>query len=171
MLKTPEIAIIVAMDLNRGIGLNGDMPWRLSADLKRFKAITMGYPVIMGRRTFESLPKGALPGRTNIVVSSNPFFKAENAIVVGSPAAALAACCDAAKVFVIGGGQLYRYFVGVANTLHITKIHHAYPADTHFPEIPDADFSLTLRESITNDPAFPYPYDFLTYQRKLIQHE
>lgn len=171
MLKIPEIAIIVAMDLNQGIGLNGDMPWRLSADLKRFKAITMGYPVIMGRRTFESLPKGALPGRTNIVISSNPLFKAENSIVVASPEAALEVCHDAGKVFVIGGGQLYRHFLVVANVLYITKIHHVYPADTHFPEFSGTDFVLTAQESVTNDPAFPYPYDFLTYQRNLIQPE
>jgi len=88
-MKVPEIAIIVAMDLNRGIGLKGDMPWRLSADLKRFKSLTMGHPVIMGRRTFESLPKGALPGRTNIVISSSPSFRADNALVVSSPEAAL----------------------------------------------------------------------------------
>ncbi len=163
-----KIALIVAMDRERGIGLNGDMPWRLSADLKRFKKITMGHPVIMGRRTFESLPGGALPGRTNIVVSANPTFRAENVLVVGSPEEALKACQGAPLVFIIGGGLLYRHFLPLADLLYLTVIQHHYEADTRFPEFRSDDFILTERESHSDTSLFPYPFEFLTYEKKTV---
>lgn len=168
MQKT-QIAIIVAMDEHGGIGLNGDMPWRLSADLRRFKKITLGHPVIMGRRTFESLPGGALPGRTNIVVSSTPGFQPRDAVVVDSPEKAFESCAGKPLCFIIGGGTLYRHFIKEADTLHITMIHNTYPADTFFPTEDLILFELTDNELISDDETFPFPYEFRTYRRKLHQ--
>lgn len=165
--KHPEIAIIVAMDRNRAIGFRGDMPWRLSADLKRFKKITMGHPVIMGRKTFESLPGGALPGRKNIVITKNTGFNAENVIVAESPERALDLCSDAEKVFVIGGGIIYRHFINIADLLYLTVIQHDYQADTWFPEVNTSEFDMVGFEEINNDPKFNYPYQFLDYRRKI----
>lgn len=165
--KHPEIAIIVAMDRNRAIGLRGDMPWRLSADLKRFKKITMGHPVIMGRKTFESLPGGALPGRKNIVITKSTGFNAENVIVAESPERALDLCSDAGKVFVIGGGIIYRHFINIADLLYLTVIQHDYQADTWFPEFNTSEFDMVGFEEINNDPKFSYPYQFIDYRRKI----
>ncbi len=163
-----KIAIIVAFDNNRAIGWKGEMPWRLSADLKRFKKITMDYPVIMGRKTFESLPNGALPGRINIVVTGNIDFSADNIIVAHSPEQAVEICRDSDKVFIIGGGNLYREFIKKADILYLTQIDHNYQADTWFPEY-DADlYEVVEEEYVDNDPKFPYPYSFkiLKYKNK-----
>jgi dihydrofolate reductase len=166
MNSTPQIAIIVAMDQEQGIGLRGDMPWRLSADLKRFKQITMGYPLIMGRRTFESLPGGALPGRMNVVISGNEAFRPEGVHVVGSPEEALALCRDFNQVFIIGGGQLYQYFLETADLLHITMIEHTYDADTWFPPFDAGKYTVMAEERVENDGKFPYPYTFITLEKK-----
>ncbi len=160
------IAIIVAYDRNRAIGHQGDMPWRLSEDLKRFKRITMGHPVVMGRKTFESLPNGALPGRRNIVVTNNPAFVAEGASKASSPENALALCQDAAKVFVIGGGHLYRSFLEKAHLLYITQIEHDYPADTWFPEFEESHYEVVENEYHSGNEKFPYPYRFITLKKK-----
>jgi len=161
------IAIIVATDDKGAIGLNGDMPWRLPADLKRFRAITMGHPVIMGRRTFESLPGGALPGRMNIVVSKSAEFLPAGATVARSPEEALELCKDLSVAFIIGGGTLYRHFILQADLLYITVIHHTYEdADTWFPAIPEGVFELTEKEDVPSDGKFPHPYSFLRYSRK-----
>lgn len=159
--KKQIIAIIVAFDTNRAIGWNGDMPWRLSADLKRFKRITMGHPVIMGRKTFESLPGGALQGRKNIVVTGNKQFTAENILVANSPQEAIAMCNDAPKVFIIGGGNLYKEFTDIADMLYITLIHHSFQADTWFPEYDPKRYEIIEEENITDDPQFLYPYSFI----------
>lgn len=166
MNSTPQIAIIVAMDPEQGIGLRGDMPWRLSADLKRFKQITMGYPLIMGRRTFESLPGGALPGRMNVVISGNEAFRPEGVHVVRSPEEALVLCRSFDTVFIIGGGQLYRHFLETADLLYITTIEHIYEADTWFPPFDAEQYCIIAEERVDNDGKFPYPYTFLTLRKK-----
>lgn len=137
----PEVIVIAAVCRNGAIGRGGDLLYHLPADLRRFKSLTMGCPIIMGRKTFESFPKGPLPGRRNIVISRNPLYRPEGAEVFASPEAALAACDDAAKVFIIGGGEIYRQFLPLANRLEITEI-DAEPvdADTFFPV---NDFKLT----------------------------
>lgn len=136
----PRVAIIAAVAENGVIGSDGDMPWRLSTDLKRFKQITMGKPVIMGRRTFQTLGK-PLPGRTNIVVTRDPSFRADGVVTAGDLPAALAAASDAAgragsdEVFVIGGGQIYAAAIDRADRLYITHVDAQPAGDTHFPPI------------------------------------
>jgi dihydrofolate reductase len=161
----PQIAIIVAMDEQRGIGLQGDMPWKLSADLKKFKKITMGHPIIMGRKTFESLPYGALPGRHNIVVSGNPDFLPKNTTVVASPQEALQVCSEESMAFIVGGAQLYSYFLPLADFLYITLIHHTYSVDTRFPPFSLKDYMLIDRERIQDPEVFMHPFEFLIYKR------
>jgi dihydrofolate reductase len=162
--KRPAVAIIVAHDENKAIGFKGDMPWRLSADLKRFKQITMGHPVIMGRKTFESLPKGALPGRKNIVVTRNPKFAAPGVTVAGSPEEAIRLCPDAETVFIIGGGNLYRDFLHKAELLYITLIHQTFEADTWFPDYHTADYIIIEETQITDDNTVPFRYSFITLE-------
>ncbi|MCM1006257.1 MAG: dihydrofolate reductase [Prevotella sp.] len=159
--------LIVAMSSDRAIGRNGDLIWHLRDDLRRFKALTMGHPVIMGRKTWESLPKGALPGRLNIVVSRNPEYQAPGATLCNSleQAVALAQSADS-DPFIIGGGHIYADTLPLASKLHITHIDAAFPdADTFFPKIDDSLFSLIESTDPVTDPASGLTYSFLTYAR------
>lgn len=157
-----ELHIIAAIDRNRAIGLGGDMVYHLSADLKRFKALTLGYPVVMGRRTFESLPKGALPGRRNIVITRNAAYSAPNIETASSLESALALCSDAEKTFIIGGGEIYSQALPLADVLDLTEIDDAAPeADTFFPPF-DKQFILTNTEPAATNP----PARFNTYHRR-----
>ena len=134
------ISIIAAIGRNNEIGKNGSLFCHLPADLKHFKEITSNHAVIMGRKTFESLPKGPLPNRRNMVVSRNSGLKIEGAEVYPSPDAAFIRLIDENEVFVIGGGQIYRQVLPVADKLYLTKIDADFPeADVFFPEI---DFSV-----------------------------
>lgn len=166
MTTEPQIAIIVAMDINHAIGIKGDMPWRLSADLKRFKQITMGHPVVMGRKTFESLPGGPLPGRRNIVVSRNKSYNPDGAIVVDSPDKAISLCSNDPKIFIIGGGVLYNYFINKADILYLTIIDHDFEADTWFPEFNEDDFETIDKQEVSDDEKFPFSYTFVSLKRK-----
>ncbi len=130
----PEINIIAAVCSDGAIGRGGDLLFHIPADLKRFKALTMGYPIIMGRKTFESFPKGPLPGRRNVVISRHGDYRPDGAEVYATPSAALEACRDAEKVFIIGGGQIYEEFIDMADKLLITDIDAIVDdADTFFP--------------------------------------
>ena len=128
-----QIEMIVAVAENGVIGYGGKMPWRLSTDLQRFKKITMGLPIIMGRHTWESLP-GALPGRLNIIITRSKLDLPEGALVVNSPEAALEASKDSGskRVMIIGGGEIYKAFEAQADILHLTKVHAAPEGDTYF---------------------------------------
>ena len=141
--KKPNLSIIVAQAENRAIGLNGDMPWHLSGDLKRFKALTMGHPVVMGRRTWESLPKRPLVGRRNIVFSQSDNFAPEGAEVVRSvnDLFNLLRDCDD-EIFIIGGGRIYNMLMPFTQRLYITWVHKEFPeADTFFPIIDLSEFT------------------------------
>lgn len=128
-----EICLIVALDENNGIGRDGDLLCHLSNDLKHFKEVTSGHTVIMGRRTYESLPKGALPNRINVVITSDTADNYQGCIVVRSVEEALTHCKEGEKVFIIGGGQLYRATYELADLLYLTRIHHTFSdADTFF---------------------------------------
>lgn len=164
-----SIALIVALDENNGIGLDGVMPWHLSADLKRFRRLTMGHPVIMGRRTFESIPGGPLKGRRNIVVTRNPAYQPEGVETAPSPNAALQLCQDAELVFVIGGGKLYTDMFHLADTLHLTRIHHVFDADTRFPDFSMDEFDIADEQRVMNDEGFPFPYSFITLRKKIVK--
>mgnify|MGYP001300636832 CR=1 FL=1 len=128
-----QIEMIVAVAENGVIGHDGKMPWRLSTDLKRFKKITMGLPIIMGRNTWESLP-GVLPGRLNIIITRSQLDLPEGAHFVNSPEAALEASKETGskRVMIIGGGKIYRAFESQADILHLTKVHAAPEGDTYF---------------------------------------
>lgn len=146
-----QVSIIAAIDRRGGIGRHGDLLFHISADLRRFKALTMGNTIVMGRRTFESLPKGALPGRRNIVVTRQSGYKAEGAETAGNIREAIA--MSATPVFIIGGGQIYSQAIGLADRLELTVIDDAADdADTFFPAIDLNSYRVERIERPDTDP-------------------
>ena len=153
-----EIILIAAVGENGEMGRNNELLWHLPGDLPRFKEITMGSPIIMGRKTFDSIGR-ALPGRLNIVLSSNGDWKADNVSVATSieEALSLAEQNNNKKAFVIGGGQIYKLFLAYATALELTEVFDAPVADTFFPNFSSVEFKETHRQSITeHDPKFDY---------------
>jgi dihydrofolate reductase len=134
---TPPLALVVAASSNNVIGKDGTLPWRIPADMKRFKALTLGHPSIMGRKTWDSLPKKPLPGRTNIVVTRNRDFAAEGARVAHSLEEALAVAKEEnpSAIMVIGGEALYREALQVADVIHLTRVEGAFEGDAFFPAL------------------------------------
>ena len=168
MTDNPQtIAIIVALDEQNAIGRNGDLLCHLPGDLKHFKKITTGHTVIMGRKTYKSLPKGALPNRTNIVITSDVPENYPGCTVVRSLEEALSRCSDKEKVFIIGGGKLYRSTLYLATQLYLTRIHDTFDdADTFFPEIDFNEWEITGEERHLSNDNPPYDYTFLSCSRK-----
>ena len=164
------ISIIVAIARNGAIGYKGDLIYHLSADLKRFKALTTGHTVIMGRKTFESLPKGALPNRRNIVLTRQQGASCPGAEVYSSIEEALSHCAPDEKVYVIGGAQIYTQALSIAQELEITLVHDSpAKADTFFPDYnSDGSWELTGSEDHEPDEKNPYPYTFLTFKRRTV---
>jgi dihydrofolate reductase len=162
---SPEIVLIYARAANGAIGNEGDLPWRLPADLKRFKALTMGKPMIMGRKTFESLP-GLLPGRRHIVLSRRDDFTAEGVTMAGSVPEALAMAAEGnadGAVAIIGGAAIYDVFMPLAHRIELTQIHADYQGDTFMAE-PGTGWAMTARED--HAAAGDYPaFSFLTYRK------
>jgi len=140
------ISFVVAVARNGVIGREGGLPWHISSDLKRFKEITMGKPVIMGRKTWDSLPRKPLPGRRNIVITRQPDFPAEGAEVVATPEQALSHCAGAPEVAVIGGGEIYRLFWPMVDRLYLTEVDLEVEGDTHFPALDPAEWREVARE-------------------------
>ncbi len=160
------ISLIVAIAANNAIGRNNDLLCYLPNDLKRFKAITLGHTIVMGRRTYESLPKGALPGRTNVVITRQADAAWENTVIVHSVDEALNDA-DSKELFVIGGATLYEQTLNRADRLYITHIHHEFAdADTFFPNIDYTQWREIEREAHCADERHPYDYTFVTYERK-----
>ena len=159
------ISIIVATSMNNVIGVQGDLPWKLPDDLKRFKKLTLGKPVVMGRLTWESIGR-PLPDRQNIVLTRQPGFAADGCDVVASPAAALAAARDAEEIMIIGGGQIYELFQPKANRLHVTRVHASVDGDAFFPEIDETSWQLVEREPHDADDVNQFAFEFRTYERK-----
>lgn len=159
-----RISIVVAIDEHGGIGLDGRLPWHLPEDLKRFKALTMGRPIVMGRRTHDSIGR-ALPGRTNIVVSTLPGRVIEGCTVVPSFEAALAAAGDAEETCVIGGAGIYRLALPLADALYLTRVHATVGADTFFPPLDAAEWEEIAREDHPADERHAHAYSFLTLRR------
>jgi dihydrofolate reductase len=160
----PHISVIAAMTRNRIIGRNNELPWHLPADLKHFKALTMGKPMIMGRKTWESLP-GLLPGRQHIVVSRNPDYVAQDAILALSLDEAIAAAGDAPEVMIIGGANLYQQALEIANTLYITLIDMEVEGDVSFPPLDKTVWTQSQFEHHSADEKNPHDYSFITYRR------
>ena len=140
-----KISIIVAASANNVIGVDGQLPWRLPEDLRHFKAVTMGKPMIMGRSTFESIGK-ALPGRQSIVLTRQANFAAEGCDVVADMEAALDAAGDAEEVMIVGGGEIYRQFLPKADRIHLTRVQTEVRGDTTFPELDLSEWTVVAVE-------------------------
>ncbi|WP_442953923.1 dihydrofolate reductase [Pararhizobium sp.] len=168
------MVIVVAVAHGGVIGRDGDLPWRLPSDLKRFKAVTMGKPVIMGRKTYESIGR-PLPGRPNIVISRSPELAIDGVAVVASLEAAISAGETAAdsvgvdEVCVIGGGEIYRQAISVADILHVTEVDAEVEGDTRFPAIDPAVFERVFEEPIPRGEKDSHAMRFVTYRRKSLQ--
>jgi len=156
------ISLIVAASRNGVIGANNKLPWHLPADLKRFKQLTMGHPILMGRRTYESIGK-PLPGRTNIVITRQPGFKACGAMLVHSFEEALLLCENEKEVFVIGGAEIFKQALPSTNRIYLTRTNQDFAGDAFLFEIDPAVWKETSREDF---PADPLPHSFITYERK-----
>jgi dihydrofolate reductase len=156
------ISFVVAMDENRAIGKDNDLPWYLPNDLKHFKKTTMGKPIVMGRKTYESIGK-PLPGRENIVVTRDQSYEAEGTTIVHSVDEVLQ--INAEEVCVIGGSEIFKQFLPVADRLYITEIHHTFEADTYFPELNDNEWKEVSRTEGIVDEKNKYPHEFVVYEK------
>ena len=167
-----EIVLVVAVAENGVIGAGGTIPWRLKSDMQRLKAMTMGKPIVMGRKTFESLPRGALPGRTNIVVTRDAGFRAEGALVTHSFIDAKAiATGDALRRFateiaVIGGAEIYAQWMDSADRLEITEVHARPDGDTRFPPVDPAAWEEVARVRNPAGPQDSVDFSYVTYRRR-----
>ncbi len=160
-----KISLIAAMASNRVIGNNNVMPWHLSADLKKFKQITMGSPILMGRKTFESLGR-PLPGRTNVILSRNPEYQQEGCLVLNDIETAIKKGCEiAGEIFVIGGADLYEAILPIADALYLTIINREFQGDTFFPDIDLNEWFEVERENIDDDPDAAFSYSFLKLEK------
>ena len=158
------VSVIVATDDRGGIGRGGKMPWHLPEDLQRFKRVTMGKPIVMGRKTWDSIGR-PLPGRRNIVISRQAGFAAPGAIVVGSLPDALRAAGDVPEVCVIGGAEIYRLALPLAEEIHLTRVHALVDADTFFPLLDAVEWEEIGREDRPADERHAYPYSFVKLVR------
>jgi dihydrofolate reductase len=159
-----SISFILAMDTRRAIGLNNQLPWRLPADLAYFKRVTINHTVLMGRKTYESMGK-PLPNRTNVILTQNSDYIAEDCIIVHSVEEAVERFKDA-EVFVIGGAEIFRLFMPYVDRMYITRIEQEFAADTFFPAFEADDWQLlSSEEGVTNEKN-PYVYSFLVYTKK-----
>ena len=159
------ISIIVAASTNNVIGRAGGLPWKLSDDLRRFKRLTMGKPIVMGRRTWESIGR-PLPGRQNIVLTGQAGFDAPGCDVVASPADALRAADGAEEIMIIGGSQVYAFFLTIASRIYLTRVHAEIDGDAYFPAIDDAQWRLVESEARESDDMNQFAYEVRTSERK-----
>ncbi len=156
-----KVTLIAAMDENRVLGKNNQLIWHLTEDLKRFKQLTTGHAIIMGRKTFESLPK-ALPNRHNIVITRNSNYDKEGITVCHSIEEALECTHEDPQPFVIGGGQIYQQAIGLASAIELTLIHAQFDGDVFFPKINPNEWAIEKEEKMeSND----YNYSFITYHK------
>jgi dihydrofolate reductase len=158
-----QLSIIVAIANNRVIGINNTLPWHLPEDLKRFRALTTGHHIIMGRKTYESLGR-LLPGRTTVIVTRNKDYKVEGALIAYSLESAVALCKNDDEVFLIGGAELYQDGLKLADKLYITEVDLTVDGDAFFPEFDLSVWQETSREAHTSAQGLPFGY--ITYSRK-----
>ncbi|NNF18039.1 MAG: dihydrofolate reductase [Gammaproteobacteria bacterium] len=159
----PAVSLIVAMTPDRVIGRDGDLPWHLSADLKHFKATTMGQPVVMGRKTYDSIGR-PLPGRPNIVVTHNSGLRIDGVTVVNSPEQGLEAAGNAAEIFIIGGARLYQTALEQADHLYVTWVLAKVDGDTFFPAVDWSEWRLLQRSAMQFEKNFAFY--FAVYRRR-----
>lgn len=165
MMKKRDISIIVAVDKNNAIGRGNNLLWHISEDLQHFKKITMGHPVIMGRKTYESIGR-PLPGRENIIVTRNMSFFAQGCIVVHSLQEAIN-IYPQDDVFIIGGGEIYNEAIAISNKMYITFVDHCYDADTFFPKIDPNLWYEASRVNYERGREFEYSFSFVKYSKSL----
>jgi dihydrofolate reductase len=161
----PRVSLIVAMAKNQVIGVNNTLPWHLPADLKHFRALTMGHHIVMGRKTYESIGK-PLPGRTSVVVTRNANYAPRGVVTVNSLEAAIVACGDDEEIFVIGGAELYRQAIKFADRIYLTEIKADISGDAHFTELNRKMWQEVERVSHAPDEKNIYSYHFVVYDRK-----
>ncbi|GGO37922.1 dihydrofolate reductase [Deinococcus humi] len=159
----PSLTFVVAMAENRVIGRDGDLPWRLPADLAHFKRLTVGKPVVMGRKVYDSIGK-PLPERQNIVLTRNPAFQAPGCAVVHSPLEALDAAGNVPEIMIIGGEEIYRLYLSQVGRVELTLVHAEIEGDTVFPVLP-GEWSETARRERAADERNPYDLTFMTLER------
>lgn len=160
----PLVSIVAAMSENRIIGRGSRLPWHLPADLAHFKGLTLGKPIVMGRLTWESLP-GLLPERTHIVVTRDPFYRADGCILAGSPEDAIAAAGDVSEIMVIGGAGLYRAMLPFASRMYLTRVDAVLEGDVSFPDWDPECWREIEREERQRDERNRYDLTFLTLER------
>lgn len=159
------ITLIVAVADNGVIGRDNGLPWHLPEDLKRFKRLTLGKPIVMGRRTFESIGK-PLPGRTNIVVTRDPHYRREGIVVVHDVEAAQRAAGDAPEIMVIGGAELFRSLLPRAGRIHLTRVHGDVEGDVMWPALDDREWQVVEREEFAADERHAYSMTFEVIERR-----
>jgi dihydrofolate reductase len=159
-----SVSIVVAADEHGGIGRAGQLPWHLPDDLRRFKALTMGRTIVMGRRTWDSIGR-PLPGRTSLVVSRNPRLVLQGATVHPSLEAALAAAGDVPEACVIGGAEIFRAALPLADVIHLTRVHASVEADTFLPPIDVSEWEEVAREEHPADERHAHAMSFVTLRR------
>ena len=160
------ISIIVAVSEDWGIGKDNELLWHISEDLKRFKKLTLGNTVIMGKKTWESLPMRPLPGRKNIVLTDDPNECIDCSVTAYSIEDALSKCEKEEEIFIMGGGSVYRQFMPIADRLYITHVHKKAPADIYFPEIDLSIWEIAEKEEFKADGENSIPYTYTVYERK-----
>ncbi|WP_324779092.1 dihydrofolate reductase [Thiobacillus sedimenti] len=163
-VQKPRISVIAALAKNRVIGIENRLPWRLPEDLAHFKALTLDHPILMGRKTFESLGR-PLPGRTNVVITRNADYRPEGCLVADSIPAAIALCGKADEIFFIGGAELYAQAIPLADRLYLTEVDIAPAGDAWFPDYDRSAFREVSRESHLGKKGDTLRFDFVVYER------
>jgi dihydrofolate reductase len=159
------ITLIAAVAQNNALGKDNQLHWHLPDDFKRFKNITSGHYIIMGRKTFESFPK-PLPNRTHVIITLQKEYKPEGCIVVNSLEEAIQSCPKQEDIFIIGGGEIYKQSIAIADKIDITRVHNSFEADTFFPEIEIEKWQLIFEEFHSKDERHDFDFTFQTYVRK-----
>ncbi|HLP64032.1 dihydrofolate reductase [Flavobacterium sp.] len=159
------IILIAAAAENNALGKNNDLLWHLPDDFKRFKQLTSNHYIIMGRKTFESFPK-PLPNRTHVIITRQKDYKVDNCIVVSGLKQALEVCPENEDVFIIGGGEIYKQSMEIADLIELTRVHTTIEADTFFPEIDPNDWKLLSEEFHPNDEKHQYAFTYQTFGKK-----
>ncbi|MBN1388443.1 MAG: dihydrofolate reductase [Bacteroidales bacterium] len=160
------ISIIVAVASNNAIGMNNQLLWHIPDDMKRFKKLTLGHCLIMGKNTWYSLPRRPLPGRTNIVLTDDPCECLDDCITAYSVEDALDKCQKGREIFIIGGGSVYSQFLDRADRLYLTHVHKDFDADTFFPEIDPEVWHVIDRQDNNRTDDLEFSWSYVTYQRK-----
>lgn len=163
-----SISIIVAIAENYAIGKDNDLLWHISDDLKRFKKITSGHKIIMGKNTFLSLPVRPLPNRTSIVITDDPADNYKGCIMAYSIEDAMSKCNEDEECFIIGGGSIYKQFLPIADKLYLTRVRREYDGDIFFPEVNEDEWDLIEEEDHIDEENNSLPFSFQTYTRKTV---